>query len=230
MKFTAHAYVARGGAAALPEVLALLEKEGRALGNPDLYARAYARFGIDEARELRDRAAMRAVSGERRVFVIAAASLTAEAQSALLKTFEEPPADALFILLMPSPETLLPTLRSRMQSFSTRGAAQADSPIPAEAFLSAQPERRIEMLKILLDAEERDLGGVIAFLSALERALAPRVREREVADGLQAVYRARSFAADKGSLLKPLLEQAALLLPRVWYTFCHEKEGSPKTA
>jgi len=215
MRFTAHAYVARGGAAALTEVLTLLEKEGRALGNPDLYVRAYARFGIDEARDLRERAAMRAVSGERRIFVIAASSITAEAQNALLKTFEEPPAGALFILLVPSPETLLPTLRSRMQSFDMRGVAEADSPIPTEAFLSAAPERRIEMLKVLLDAEERDLGGVIAFLSALERGLALRVREREVVDGLRAIYRARSFASDKGSLLKPLLEQAALLVPRL---------------
>lgn len=216
MQFTAHAYLVRGGASALPGVLELLKNGKGQMADPDLYVRAYAHFGIDEARDVRERASMRAIAGEGRVFVIATDAITEEAQNALLKTFEEPPAGALFFLLVPSPETLLATLRSRMQSLIPPGAqARADSPIEPAAFLSSPPERRIEMLKVILDAEERDVGGALAFLAALERVFAVRVKEAGVQQGAEALFRARKFITDKGALMKPLLEQVALLTPRL---------------
>ena len=68
------------------------------------------------------------------------------------------------------------------------------------------------MLKPLLEKDEddkRDIGKIVAFLSALERAL------KRKPEGLHAIYRARKYIGDKGALVKPLLEQVALLVPKI---------------
>lgn len=223
MTLVGNTHIIAGGAETIPDVLALLEEEGfEVRGNPDIYVRTYTHFGIDEARELRDRAALRGQGGAQRMFIITAPGMTHEAQNALLKTFEESPGGALFFVIVPSPEMLLPTLRSRMQVLSLSSAVSAGS-IDAKSFLAALPAKRLDMLKPLLEKDEderRDIAGIIAFLSSLERTLnttgssvAKAMEDKR--EGLESVYRARKYASDKGALLKPLLEQVALLVPHV---------------
>lgn len=212
MKLAGNAHLIAGNAGMVSDVLALLEKEGiETHGNPDVYARAYTHFGIDEARELRDRAALGGLGGGVRVFIVAMPGMTNEAQNALLKTLEEPAAGSRFFIIVPSPEGLLSTLRSRMQTLALAGTDVAGA-VDARSFLAASPAKRLDMLKPLLekgDDDRRDIGGIIAFLSSLERALA------SYPEGLRSVYQARKYMSDKGALVKPLLEQMALLTPVV---------------
>lgn len=213
VRLVGNTHIVAGGAEVLPDVVSLLEEEGiRVRGNPDVYVRTYRHFGIEEARELRERAALRAL-GERRVFVIVASDINREAQNALLKTLEESPGDALFIFILPSPETLLPTVRSRAQVLAlNKRKGKQESIVDVKAFLAALPERRLDLLKPLLEKGEddkRDIGSIISFLSSLEEKFAKHP------EGLKAVYRARAYINDKGALVKPLLEQVALLVPRV---------------
>lgn len=207
------AHIVAGDAGDIPRVVALLASAGFAAESPDLYARSYASFGVDEAREIVARAAAKAIEAPHRAFVIAAPNMTAEAQNALLKTLEEAPGGAAFFLIVPSPDMLLATVRSRSIPLSLPAVAMIDGRVDIAAFLAAAPAARIEMLKVILDADERDLAGAYALLAGLERALSSRAVEPAVRDGLDAVYRARRYAGDKGSLLKPLLEHVALLLP-----------------
>ena len=59
---------------------------------------------------------MRPLAGPRRIAIIDDAdTLAVEGANALLKTLEEPPAGAILILIAESPESLLPTIRSRCQ-------------------------------------------------------------------------------------------------------------------
>lgn len=51
----------------------------------------------------------------RAILVLNAHSMTAEAQNALLKTLEEPPADTLLVLTTSRPKFLLPTIASRVR-------------------------------------------------------------------------------------------------------------------
>ncbi|MDO8522466.1 MAG: hypothetical protein Q7S08_04245 [bacterium] len=209
------AYLISGGSETVPHLLALLEGEGiRTIANPDMYIREYLHFGIEDARELRRRASSRAVREKHRVFIIVTSGMTVEAQNALLKTLEEPSADARFFIIVPSPETLLPTLRSRAQIVLLSDSVEKGA-VDAGGFLAATPRVRIEMLKSLLpkEKEERDVGAIIVFLSSLEKELGKAGAEKAKA-GLEAIYRARKYIADDGSLLKPLLEQVALLVPR----------------
>jgi DNA polymerase III delta prime subunit len=199
-------------------VLAHLIQEGTAVsGNPDVYIRIYGQFGIDDAHDLTARAVGRATGDRGRTFVISASGMTTEAQNALLKTIEDPPGDARFFFIIPSPETLLATVRSRAQMHSFGDTADGEAARNAAAFLAALPAQRLDLLKPLLekgDDDKRDVGAMIAFLSSLEIALSsfPHQRSR---DGLHAIYHARKYMGDKGALVKPLLESVALLCPQV---------------
>ena len=221
-RLVGNTHLVSGGPENVTDVLSFLREEGiETEGNPDLYVRAYKQFGIDEARELRERASLRAL-GKRRIFVIAVPDLNRESQNALLKTLEEPPGNTLFFFILPSPESLLPTLRSRVQILRMSDIHNMDVGHPyidTEIFLTAPSQERLDMLKPLLEkgegdpsglgAGKRDLGAILAFLSSLEKKLDKNP------EGLRAIYRTRKYVTDKGALVRPLLEQVALLVPRV---------------
>lgn len=196
---------------------ALLEQEGINRSSPDVFVREYRKFGIEEALDIQQRATLHPVFDGRRVFVMSVPSMTAEAQNALLKTIEEPRANSVFYFLTPSPHSLLPTVQSRSQTMEIRGVESVASIVDINAFLGATYEKRLEMLKPLYDHEDegRDIGAVIAFLAAMERKFSKAKLTPETEEGVRAVYRARKYATDKGSLLKSLLEQVALLAPRI---------------
>jgi hypothetical protein len=214
MDIVGNVQLIRGNESGIEALVAGFERAGFTIaGNPDAYVRAHGNFGIEEARELRDRAATRSFGDAKRIFIVAASAMTSEAQNALLKTLEEP-SDAIFFFLVPAPESLLPTLRSRAQHMELPASPQQGS-VDAKEFLAAGPAARLELLKPLLekgDDDKRDLGAIITFLSSVERMLDSRARDGGVS-GLEAVYRARRYLSDKGSLVKPLLEQVALLVP-----------------
>jgi len=211
-KLVGSAHLVAGHADGIAGVLQLLARQGVNIqGNPDVYARQYARFGADDARELRERANLRGQNATSRYFIVATPTITTDAQNVLLKTLEEPPGGAVFFLITPAPQSLLPTLRSRMQVLALGGEPEA-GPVDAATFLAAAPEKRIEMLSPLLEKDEddkRDLRPVLSFLAALETRL------KKNPEGLRALYSARKYLTDKGALVKPLLEQVALLMPRV---------------
>jgi DNA polymerase III subunit delta' len=78
-----------------------------------------ATHSLASVRLLQRQAALTAVEGGRRVFILAEADRliaqesSQEAANALLKLLEEPPAESLFILTTVEPRRLLPTIRSR---------------------------------------------------------------------------------------------------------------------
>lgn len=211
-------YLVSGGHDVLKPIYAFLKEKGvNAEGSPEVFEREYKLFTVDDARALRDRAQSRAIGEHGRVFIIVAPSITNEAQNALLKTLEEPPAGAVFFLVVPSVLALLPTLRSRTQVLHL-GAEKSEGLIDVVVFLSALPEKRLDMLKPLYshdEDDERDLRPAVAFLQELEVLLSTQASDAGVREGIESVYRARKYLMDKGALLKPLLEQVALLVPRI---------------
>src|SRR5439155_37897 len=70
--------------------------------------------GVDDARELRDRAFYAPAESRYRVFIIDEAHMvTTQGFNALLKIVEEPPEHLIFIFATTEPEKVLPTIRSR---------------------------------------------------------------------------------------------------------------------
>src|SRR5207247_4250134 len=74
--------------------------------------------GIDSIRDLRDKVMMPPSSGKYKVYVLDEAHmLTTEAFNALLKTLEEPPGYAIFVLATTDVHKMLPTVLSRCPRF-----------------------------------------------------------------------------------------------------------------
>jgi len=77
--------------------------------------------GIEEIRALRESVKFAPASMRAKVFIIDEAHmLTREGANAFLKTLEEPPAHAVFILATTAPEALPPTILSRCQRYAFR--------------------------------------------------------------------------------------------------------------
>ncbi len=76
-----------------------------------------ADIGVDVIRQfVIDKVGHKPVQGQAKVFIIRQADrITPQAQNALLKTLEEPPATTFIIMLVSSLDRLLPTTRSRCQ-------------------------------------------------------------------------------------------------------------------
>lgn len=99
--------------------------------------------GIDEIRELRERIALASVSGAYKIYIIDEVHmLTTEAFNALLKTLEEPPKHAVFILATTDPQKVPATIKSRCVSI---------------VFQKAQDEELIGALKKIIVKEDIDI-------------------------------------------------------------------------
>jgi len=93
--------------------------EGRSLDLIEIDAASHR--GIDEIRELRDGIKFAPAKEKHKVFVIDEChQLTKEAVNALLKTLEEPPSHAVFVLATTEIHKMIPTIISRCQRFDFR--------------------------------------------------------------------------------------------------------------
>jgi DNA polymerase III subunit gamma/tau len=77
--------------------------------------------GVDDARDLREKAPTAPVQGREKVYIIDEAQrLSREAFDALLKVFEEPPPGVRFVLATTEPHKMPPTIVGRCQRFDFR--------------------------------------------------------------------------------------------------------------
>jgi DNA polymerase-3 subunit delta' len=88
------------------------------LGHPDV--RVLVPDGdeikIDQIRQVQSDLSLKPFEGTKKVLIVDnAESMNAASSNAFLKTLEEPPGDALIILITAMPQSLLPTIRSRCQ-------------------------------------------------------------------------------------------------------------------
>jgi DNA polymerase-3 subunit gamma/tau len=79
---------------------------------------AASQRGIDDIREIRDRVVLQPVEGRYKVYILDEAhQLTDAAWNALLKLIEEPPPHLMFVFCTTDLSKVLPTVRSRCQTF-----------------------------------------------------------------------------------------------------------------
>src|SRR5690348_14517760 len=80
---------------------------------------AASQRGIDDIREIRERVVLQPVEGRSKVYILDEAhQLTDAAWNALLKLIEEPPPHLLFVFCTTELAKVLPTVRSRCQTFT----------------------------------------------------------------------------------------------------------------
>jgi len=82
---------------------------------------AASNTGVDDVRELRERVGFRPNTARYKVYVIDEVHMLSNAAfNALLKTLEEPPEHAIFVLATTEPHKIIPTVLSRCQRFDFR--------------------------------------------------------------------------------------------------------------
>jgi DNA polymerase III subunit gamma/tau len=103
---------------------------------------AASQRGIDDIREIRDRVVLQPVEGRYKVYILDEAhQLTDAAWNALLKLIEEPPPHLVFVFCTTDLSKVLPTVRSRCQTF---------------VFQRPSLQDLVKVLRQIADAEEID--------------------------------------------------------------------------
>ncbi len=138
-----------------------LRKNGLTKNHPDLlYLSSGEKLGIAEARKIKEHFSLKPYSAKGRIVVLEnGASLTIEAQNALLKTLEELPQEAILILGAQSDANLLPTILSRCQIIHLENSTSYPNPKvefiqDIEKLLSANMEERFGFIEKLKNKEE----------------------------------------------------------------------------
>ena len=136
--------------------------------------------GIDEIRDLLERAAYKPSVGRFKIFMIDEAhQLTKDSFNALLKTLEEPPDYLKFVLATTDPEKMLPTVLSRCLQFNLRPMA---------------PEVVAEHLQHVLDAEQ--VGYDTGSIRLLSRAARGAMRDARSLTDQAIAYAGGTLGAD----------------------------------
>ncbi len=122
--------------------------------------------GIDDIRDLRDKVVYAPTQGRYRVYIIDEAHmLTPQAFNALLKTLEEPPAHAVFVLATTQADSILPTIVSRCQRFDFNRLTVADlaahvKKVAASQSISIHPDAA-RLIARRADGSARDALGLL---------------------------------------------------------------------
>ena len=211
-------YADRFAAALLDSRLGRIETRA----HPDLFVLEAEGGSIlmDHARELRRDLHMRPFEAQRRVYLILDAHLLrTESANALLKSLEEPPSYAIFVLVSDHAERMLPTIRSRVTPIPFRRLSTSQltehvgDPVAARAAMGdagraerlasdpASAERRREYLRLarashLDDAfDAAEAARIITEAASARSAQAQKQVEEEGATQLEGVEDGRQRKA-----------------------------------
>jgi len=127
--------------------------------------------GIDSIRELREKVMVRPSQGQYKIYILDEAHmLTTEAFNALLKTLEEPPEHAIFVMATTDVHKMLPTVLSRCQRFDFKRITTREI-VKHLTFVAAQEQVSLERGAAELIARAA-AGGMRDALSLLDQAIA----------------------------------------------------------
>jgi DNA polymerase-3 subunit gamma/tau len=199
---------------------------------------AASQRGIDDIREIRERVVLQPVEGRYKVYILDEAhQLTDAAFNALLKLIEEPPPHLLFVFCTTDVSKMLPTVRSRCQTFvfsrprlpdlirKLRRIADAESieaPDAALALIARGARGAYRDAESTLDQLAAATGNqvtvqsVLQLLGAVEEEalfrLCDLVVDRDTAGALQFLEELAEQGQDLGRLVTDLLEHLRHLL------------------
>ncbi len=127
--------------------------------------------GIDSIRELREKVMVRPSQGKYKIYILDEAHmLTTEAFNALLKTLEEPPEHAIFVMATTDVHKMLPTVLSRCQRFDFKRITIRQI-VEHLNFVAGQEQVNLERGAAELIARAA-AGGMRDALSLLDQAIA----------------------------------------------------------
>lgn len=214
-----HAYFTTGSIdEGVERALAFGKTLGLEQGSPDLIVLRPPLFSVEEARKLVELASRTASQGDTKLIVVVAPRLFHEAQNALLKTFEEPPAGTYLVLVIPSDGSIIATLRSRLLPLPEEGEERVHE--GATVFLAGKAKREAYVEKLLNQAKsdkaedkQAARAEVLALAKALTSELYERREESDVREFLQDLNRLTPILHERSAPLKPILEHLMIVAP-----------------
>ena len=199
---------------------------------------AASQRGIDDIRDIRERVVLQPVEGQYKVYILDEAhQLTDAAWNALLKLIEEPPPHLMFVFCTTEVQKVLPTVRSRCQTFVFQrprlpdlvrklrlisDGEEIDVPDAALALIARGGPGAYRDAESTLDQLAAATGGtitgqdVLQLLGAVEDEvlfrLVDMVAASETAEALLFLEELSSQGQDLGRLVTDLLEHLRHLL------------------
>ncbi len=202
--------------------------------NPDFEILRYNILSISDVRIFTRRAALSPVTGNIKVYIIAAKRIYNEAQNALLKLLEEPPKGTIIILTVLHKANLLQTVQSRLlpipidtivntyghiQNISSNEATES-----ARVFLREDSAVRITHIKKLFANGNKKTHIMctdgVSFLDALElfiytvyQGTADSAMRKKLRQGLKNIEIIRPYLYERSTQARMLFEHIAIVLP-----------------
>lgn len=189
--------------------------------NPDIFVLKYGLFSVEDARRAQEVAMQAPLRGESKVLIIAASRAYHEAQNALLKLFEEPPAGTYLFLILPSLGGLLPTLRSRVQVLrhTENRKQKTEKSDVANEFIRMSREKRSALIKKLAtgkDEEERreHRDTAMTIINGVEAALVAKSVTAHVVT-LSDIATLRGYLHERSAPVKMIMEHLSIVMPNI---------------
>jgi len=199
---------------------------------------AASNTGVDDVRELRERVGFRPNEARYKVYVIDEVHMLSNAAfNALLKTLEEPPEHAIFVMATTEPHKILPTVLSRCQRFDFHRLSIVEM-VERLAWLAEQEDIEVERQALELIARQatgsmRDAESLLDQLASYNQggitveemraalgigadetvmAIVDALADGDVAAGLEAINAAVDEGTDPRQFARQILEHLRALL------------------
>lgn len=204
-KKVAHAYLFAGGRGTGKTSVARILARALGVSDKDLYEMdAASNRGIDDIRELREGVYAMPFESPYKFYIIDEAHmLTKDAWNAFLKTLEEPPAHAIFVLATTERDKVPETIQSRCEIYTFKQPGRdvlADTVMDIAKKEGCSLERpAAELVALFAEGSFRDA------LSILQKVLAVTSDKKITVDEVEAVS-----GAPRGELVRQLLASMAM--------------------
>lgn len=170
------------------------------------YDFTFSSFGIDDVRSLTLRAHLLPAEATYQLLVVRLEAITSEAQQALLKLIEEPPAATRFLFSLRPAIKLLPTVLSRVVILP--GAAVTEGTTDFSDFAALSVTERLALITKKMASKDT------SWLHRLQSGLVAYLRSAQSGSGTSQLALVASLLGTRGAGNKMLLEELAFDLPR----------------
>lgn len=212
-----HAYLIEGDKELIiPELLDVLERglNIKIKANPDFLHKDFDKFGIDEARfikEFQSRKTLSTNKHSKKIIIITTPVFTHEAQNALLKTLEDPSSDTHFFIILPDTETILPAFKSRV-AFIYKKNIKVKNKSLAESFMKSLILDRLEFLKNII--EEKNKKNALELLNDIEIILYENNFSKNIST-IKEIGNLRQYLRQRSSSIKMIMEHLCIIVPQI---------------
>jgi len=172
--------------------------------------------GVDHMRALTEQVRFRPQEGKYKVFIIDEVHmLSSQAFNAFLKTLEEPPSYAIFILATTEKHKIIPTILSRCQIFDFKRIQMSDAVIQLEKIIAKEGmEAEKEALHIIANKADGAMRDALSIFDKVASASNGKITYKEVVANLNILDYEYYFRMTN-AFLKEDITQVYLLLDEV---------------